>query len=278
MKMMSYDEYNISLLDGKAITSFNNVATFYKDKDTINKIVLYVIGCGGTGGYFVRDAARILNEFHKNHKNVDCKIVLIDGDKVEEKNVKRQNFLQSDIGRYKAEVLASRYSTLFDNIKYFASYIEDEERLKYLLSTFDDTNENAITMHIIFSFVDNVKCRKIINSVFAEKMKSDCKNLLWVDLGNEKTYGQLVALDTSYSIITFDDVFQDLDTIANAENQSCADMEDPQTAAANIMAASVASSYLYSYLYDTNMRLPNMVKFFTLPLKAESYYFACLEE
>lgn len=109
-------------------------------------------------------------------------------------------------------------------------------------------------------------------------MKSDYRNLLWVDLGNEKTYGQLVALDTSYSRITLNDVFTDLDSISSREQQSCADMADPQTAAANIMAASIASTYLYNYLYDQNMRLPNMIKFSTLPLKAESFYFSCVKD
>lgn len=279
MKMMNYDEYNIALINGNELENLNNVATFYKDKGTISDVVLYVIGCGGTGGYFIRDAARILNQFENIHPEIDCDIVLIDGDKVEEKNIKRQNFITSDIGKYKSEVLATRYSSLFNNIKYYTNYIKDAEQFNDILDSFDNNNDiDCLTLHLVFSFVDNVECRRIINSVFEKKMKSDYRNLLWVDLGNEKTYGQLVALDTSYSRITLNDVFTDLDSISSREQQSCADMADPQTAAANIMAASIASTYLYNYLYDQNMRLPNMIKFSTLPLKAESFYFSCVKD
>lgn len=170
MKMMNYDEYNIALINGNELENLNNVATFYKDKGTISDVVLYVIGCGGTGGYFIRDAARILNQFENIHPEIDCDIVLIDGDKVEEKNIKRQNFITSDIGKYKSEVLATRYSSLFNNIKYYTNYIKDAEQFNDILDSFDNNNDiDCLTLHLVFSFVDNVECRRIINSVFEKR-------------------------------------------------------------------------------------------------------------
>ena len=74
-----------------------------------NKIIVF--GCGGTGSrvvpliaQFVKSCAWVLNP----------ELVLIDFDSVEEKNLLRQNFISSDVGKNKAVVLASRYSKAFN--------------------------------------------------------------------------------------------------------------------------------------------------------------------
>mgnify|MGYP002603657289 CR=1 FL=1 len=66
-------------------------------------VKIIVIGAGGTGGYVVPHLYRI--GFSSEHQ---IRIVVCDGDVVEEKNLIRQNFVHQDIGRNKAQVLAER--------------------------------------------------------------------------------------------------------------------------------------------------------------------------
>lgn len=71
------------------------------------KIVL--VGTGGTGGYIVPQLYRLLYALDR-----PIRVILCDGDLVEEKNLGRQNFIEADLGKNKAMVLAERYPRLAD--------------------------------------------------------------------------------------------------------------------------------------------------------------------
>lgn len=60
----------------------------------------YVIGCGGTGSLLTPSLCKLIGA---------DKVVLVDGDKLETKNLDRQLFNKEHIGRNKAEALASLY-------------------------------------------------------------------------------------------------------------------------------------------------------------------------
>lgn len=62
--------------------------------------MIYIIGCGGVGSWLAPSINLLL--FKE-------KITLIDGDDLEEKNLNRQLFSESDIGRNKADALAEKY-------------------------------------------------------------------------------------------------------------------------------------------------------------------------
>ena len=64
---------------------------------------IIVVGCGGIGGNYVKELGRFL---YKNNHIKRCKIIIVDGDLVEESNISRQPFLPEDIGHNKAEVMA----------------------------------------------------------------------------------------------------------------------------------------------------------------------------
>ena len=68
-------------------------------------VKIVVIGAGGTGGYVIPHLYRL-----GYASNRYVKIIVCDGDVVEEKNLIRQNFVGQDIGRNKAQVQAERYS------------------------------------------------------------------------------------------------------------------------------------------------------------------------
>lgn len=69
------------------------------------KIVL--VGTGGTGGYIVPQLYRLLYALDR-----PIRVILCDGDLVEEKNLGRQNFIEADLGKNKAMVLAERYKPI----------------------------------------------------------------------------------------------------------------------------------------------------------------------
>lgn len=145
-----------------------------KAKADIDQVL--VIGCGGTGGFFIRDIARSISTM-----KVQPELVLIDGDTVEEKNLKRQNFIAADIGRNKADVLAGRYSTLGLKVAFSGKFLEKAEDLQAIL----DTKKCSL----IVSCVDNVKTRALIRQAYLGS-KQACS--YWIDCGNEEFTGQVV--------------------------------------------------------------------------------------
>ena len=75
-------------------------------------IDILLVGCGGTGGCFFSKMVRFLTsiEFH----GIDFRFRMIDGDRVEAKNIGRQPFLLEDVGKNKAVALASVAEELMD--------------------------------------------------------------------------------------------------------------------------------------------------------------------
>jgi molybdopterin/thiamine biosynthesis adenylyltransferase len=66
---------------------------------------IYLIGLGGIGSNLIRPLSQLLSY---THSPSGFELTLIDGDKVEAKNLERQFFEEGDIGRNKAEVFAQK--------------------------------------------------------------------------------------------------------------------------------------------------------------------------
>ena len=131
---------------------------------------LRVVGVGATGSNLVA----LLSQLAVSKKEIE-EIILIDGDKVEEKNFKNQKFTMKDIDKNKAEVLANRYEKLGIKISYIDKYIESDIEIIELLKSVSE-----YTMPILIGCVDNNKCRRILNDAF-EKYKD---TLIYIDAGN----------------------------------------------------------------------------------------------
>mgnify|MGYP000594248320 CR=1 FL=1 len=115
--------------------------------------IFYIFGSGGVTSWFLPQLLKSLYAYNiKLQKNgcsfpIDFTIFLIDGDKVETKNLLRQNFILSDVGQNKALVLSERYSHIYPNIeikaidKYFyhKPFIE-----KYLPDTLKNYDNNFV--------------------------------------------------------------------------------------------------------------------------------------
>lgn len=69
---------------------------------------IVVVGVGGTGCQVTRIAARMLYDMRRSRLHVP-KMILIDPDRIEEKNVGRQAlFAPAEIGEYKAAAIGRR--------------------------------------------------------------------------------------------------------------------------------------------------------------------------
>ena len=108
-----------------------------------------VVGCGGTGGWVAESLCRLL-------ANSGRQLILIDGDRVEERNLTRQNFQTADLGRFKAQALAERLALKYRvAVGYNVSpLLKEEEGHRGLLSD----------CGIVVGCVDNAMARAAIAS------------------------------------------------------------------------------------------------------------------
>lgn len=67
-------------------------------------VKVIMLGAGGTGAHIAPHLYRLLYALDRPVKFIIC-----DGDKVEPKNLVRQNFTQADLGENKSKVIAERY-------------------------------------------------------------------------------------------------------------------------------------------------------------------------
>lgn len=102
------------------------VCVRYSTKTPVKVVML---GAGGTGSYIAMHLYRLLYCLGRK-----VRVIIADGDSVEEKNLIRQHFTVSDLGMNKAQVLAERYAEAFKmKAEYIPDFIEDKERLRELI-------------------------------------------------------------------------------------------------------------------------------------------------
>ncbi len=145
---------------------------------------IYLFGAGGTGGFALEYLTRL---FANSEQRVT--IDIYDGDTVELKNLKRQNFTTDDLDLNKATALVKRMEKQVPTPPIFnvhPEYITDVDELTadILMSTEDD--ETAI----IVSAVDNISTRRLINSVIEDL--TDSLSIIGIDSGNDDQGGQVV--------------------------------------------------------------------------------------
>jgi PRTRC genetic system ThiF family protein len=145
-----------------------------------------IVGAGGNGAYFIRDFMRQIDLQNRRLQIMSVAlrhyVTIIDADEVEFKNLVRQNFISGDIGKNKAEVVATRYGRAFGTeISYINRYVESSEDLKQIA-----TSKGSPPVFI--GAVDNNKTRALIWNAWKEIV-----NAFWIDAGNEEHGGQVVC-------------------------------------------------------------------------------------
>lgn len=231
-------------------SDINNLRNYLsKNKILVN---IFVIGCGGTGGYLVPNLSRLIAV--KTSDYIQSNLVLIDGDEVEYKNLSRQNFIERDLGKNKAEVLANRYSKAF-NINIFSQ----NEYLSKICSEITEISSSFAEEHkqetqskkyikklnVIISCVDNVGTRCDIIKYIGKQIANNLNtSTVVIDAGNTEFAGQV--LYTGKNMPTFIDIFPDTEDVKDRPNElSCADhaLSAPQNIAANMTAAQLIFNY-----------------------------------
>lgn len=296
-----------------------------KQHELISEIV--VVGCGGTGSWLLPKLVKTINDgIRKSIIRKDVKLILIDGDIVEEKNLVRQNFIEQDIGQNKAEVMASRYGPHLINENgaiFIDKYIADSERYEKLTAEDKDFYFDFEVMYtflerysipyaqrgmkysrVVFNLVDNNIARQTLHKIVSGMLDNDYKTYV-IDVGNDMYNGQ--AFTSMYSnsnpysesmfnvnndfSLTINDI-PDINRLVsfyfslyesffarkeeeyyaddNVSLYSCAEadvdiMNQDQLLVANDIAASLAHSWLISYMMrltgTSNKLLPQYTSF-----------------
>ena len=147
---------------------------------------LVVVGAGGTGTYFLKEVSRYIRALG-DASPID-KMLIIDGDVVERKNIERQCFHEEDIGLYKSAVMADILNCTFSlSWKARAVFLESRGQLK---AEKEDAfqKKGRLTLPVIIGCVDNHACRAVLEDYF-----NDCNSCIYLDSANEYSSGEVVV-------------------------------------------------------------------------------------
>ena len=154
-----------------------------------DRVVLILVGTGGTGSWTAHILAQLAH--WGRTQGLDIRLYFVDPDKVEAKNLVRQNFCQAEVGYPKALTLAWRYSAAFGLqitpvIDRFSARLLADCRPGH-------SPQGALT--VVIGAVDNVQARRdIAAALTAVLQKNEPRHRYWwLDAGNERLHGQVVA-------------------------------------------------------------------------------------
>ena len=137
------------------------------------KVRVTVVGCGGTGSAIAAGLPHLHQAMLAWGHPYGLQVTLVDGDRISRSNCVRQPFSESEIGLYKATVLATRIN-LFWGLAWKGS------------PTFLDEGWREET-DILIGCVDSRKARRAIANT-----RSYSESYYWLDLGNNADTGQFV--------------------------------------------------------------------------------------
>ncbi|MDR1130862.1 MAG: ThiF family adenylyltransferase [Oscillospiraceae bacterium] len=216
-------------------------------------VKIIMLGAGGTGSYIAMHLYRLSHCLDR-----PVRIIIADGDSVEQKNLIRQHFTAADLGLNKARVLAERYASAFSmEAEYIPIFIEDKARLRQLIQPEQvymklegGGSLRLPEMVVLISAVDNNKSRRLCNEAFYEE-----KDLIYIDSGNSEYSGQVVCGirrngRTLYKPVgyVYPDILEDADKFQSELSCAEASVSAPQTITANMTAATLVVSLLYNIL------------------------------
>ncbi|WP_440650263.1 ThiF family adenylyltransferase [Bacillus subtilis] len=174
-------------------------------------ILTVIVGAGGTGSYVINN---LLNLYRVRTKERH-RVMLIDGDVVEEKNLLRQGFLRKDLNKGKSEALINRFRGMVGHKVLLAAHtgyvqsLQDIDRsLEVLMDLGEKVDPDDISEVILVSCVDNNLARlRLTMAQFKVYQDFNCR-VSFVDSGNEEWYGQVLVsvLDPEYpNPVTFNE-------------------------------------------------------------------------
>ncbi len=142
--------------------------TLDNDFATRFKYEVMIVGCGGTGGFVAEGICRLLP--------TSVPLILVDPDRVEERNLQRQNFFPEDLGKLKSEALAQRLSRKYHRAIAYSI-------LPVSLTPVGFNN-------LVIGCVDNGPARRDIAARFTTTYGN--APAWWVDASNGENFGQIL--------------------------------------------------------------------------------------
>jgi PRTRC genetic system ThiF family protein len=137
------------------------------------RVRLTVVGCGGTGSAIAAGLPHLHQAMLAWGHPHGLDVTLVDGDRISRSNCVRQPFSESEIGLYKAVVLATRINVFWGlGWKGSPQYLDDGWR--------EETD-------IIIGCVDSRQARRTITNTRAYG-----ESYYWLDIGNNADTGQFV--------------------------------------------------------------------------------------
>lgn len=131
-----------------------------------------LVGCGGTGSFLAPMLARLMKVLQQ--KGVVVRTTFVDFDRVEAVNVPRQNFVEADLGKNKASVLATRYSLAYGleigaiSVRFAPEMISPRWQ----------------TLSVVIGCVDNSSARKKLSQTLQVNDPHRPSVCWWLDCGN----------------------------------------------------------------------------------------------
>jgi hypothetical protein len=255
-----------------------------KNKD-FPVFVVVQLGCGGNGSHFFRSFLQDCRTYYDSHINsryyrkyripFGLDITLVDGDKVERKNLGNQLFGEEDIDQYKVDALADRYGVHYNfDVKAVNQYVKDIDTLSKLFPNFDHRYSDSNVIPVIIGMLDNNRTRQLLHNFF---FSDHLETLIWLDAGiegmaviedqnigdeermkiiqNSGWSGQVVAglkykgeIVLEPVTIVYPDIYED--ARSSFPGESCGDLivNHPQRSATNKFAAQVANNFMNNLL------------------------------
>ncbi len=215
-----------------------------------------VVGCGGTGGFVAEGLCQLLGKG-------DDPVLLIDHDRVEPHNLRRQNFFRGDVGKYKSQVLAERLSRQYGRKIAYTIYPFDPDMIREDLG--GGFYREALHGLIIGCVDDSTPARRIIS----ESLRY---GNWWIDAGNGRHSGQ-VLIGNITSVESLKEGFDEKEqivtrlpapslqlpsllvpsTVPEEEQRDCAEEVeiDQQSPVINKAMATVVLEYIYGLMKQT---------------------------
>ncbi|MEK4487946.1 ThiF family adenylyltransferase [Psychrobacillus sp. FSL H8-0484] len=233
------------------------------------------IGAGANGSHFVRNLLQDIATYapKNNYRSYYplAKVALVDGDKVEKKNLANQLFDSEDIGLSKTDALADRYGTHYKvDVRSFDMYVTTLEELNAIFAL-----KGPNDIPVLVGLVDNNRTRMLLHEYFHSK---EVEHLLYIDVGVEGVLlkeelvgdtnaeekirtsgfsGQVVCGYKEKGKVflppladVYPSVLEDAESVF--PTQSCGDLilNNPQRSATNKMAAQMTNTFLNNLFYS----------------------------
>lgn len=155
----------------------------------VERVGIVLAGCGGTGSFAALHLARIAYEARR--AGLHLEMIFCDPDRVEERNIGRQNFCPAEIGLPKAMALASRYNLAFGlRIGAVQARIGESGQM----ARWSNRSGNVL---LVIGCVDSPAARREIAAGFAPYGP----RAWWLDAGNDDYDGQVLIGNSRRQVI-----------------------------------------------------------------------------